>query len=207
MTEPTRLRPIRSDAIARRHKVTAWSLTALVAGMIGLSFAAVPLYRAFCQVTGYGGTTQKVEQGSVRVLDKIIRVRFDANSGADMPWSIRPAQRTIDIRIGETALIFYKARNDWPSTVHGTASYNVTPEIAGSYFNKIECFCFTEQVLKSGEETDMPVTFFIDPEIVDDPDAKDIREITLSYTFFRTDDETSNADKIREKTRTQNTGS
>ena len=207
MTEPTRHHPISSNATARRHQVTAWSLTALVAGMIGLSFAAVPLYRAFCQVTGYGGTTQKVEQESVRVLDRIIRVRFDANASADMPWSIRPAQRTIDIRIGETALVFFKARNDWPSTVHGTASYNVTPEIAGSYFNKIECFCFTEQVLKSGEETDMPVTFFIDPEIVEDPDAKDIREITLSYTFFRTDDKTSNTNKIREKTRTQNTGS
>ena len=137
MTESTSHHPKRTNATARRHQVTAWSLTVLVAGMIGLSFAAVPLYRAFCQVTGYGGTTQKVGHESVRVLDKIIRIRFDANTGANMPWSVRPVQQTIDIKVGETALIFYKAKNDWPSTVHGTASYNVTPVIAGSYFNKI----------------------------------------------------------------------
>lgn len=191
----------------RRHKVIAWSLTAVVAGMIGLSFAAVPLYRVFCQVTGYGGTTQKAAKASDRVLDKIIRVRFDANTGQDMPWSFRPARQTMDVRLGEQALAFFNAKNSQASTIHGTASYNVTPEIAGIYFNKIECFCFTEQVLKSGEEAEMPVSFFIDPRIADDPDARNITEITLSYTFFRTDGESSNKLETGGRTSEDNTGS
>ncbi len=175
----------------RRNHVVAGSLTVVVAGMVGLSFAAVPLYRVFCQVTGYGGTTRKAVQASDRTLAKTIRVRFDANTAKDMPWNFRPVQQIMDVRIGETALAFFKAKNRQAGTIHGTASYNVTPEIAGSYFNKIECFCFTEQILGPGEEVEMPVSFFIDPGIVDDPDARDITEITLSYTFFRTDDKDS----------------
>ena len=174
---------------ARRHTRLAVTLAGIVAGMLGLSYAAVPLYRIFCQVTGFGGTTQVAEQAPDRILDRKITVRFDANVAQGMPWKFRPVQNEITVRIGESALAFYGANNPTSRTVHGTATFNVTPEIAGSYFNKIECFCFTEQTLTAGASVDMPVTFFIDPEIVNDPDASSITEITLSYTFFAVDDE------------------
>lgn len=168
----------------RRHLILAISLGAFVAGMVGMSYAAVPLYQIFCQVTGYGGTTQRAESAPTQILDKIIEVRFDANTARGLPWKFRPAQKTIEIKIGESALVHYEAENNSDKEVVGTATFNVTPETAGVYFNKIECFCFTEQVLKPGERVDMPVTFFIDPEIAKDPEAKHIKEITLSYTFF-----------------------
>jgi cytochrome c oxidase assembly protein subunit 11 len=171
----------------QRHSLVALSLVGLVAGMVGLSFAAVPLYRMFCQVTGYGGKPQRADKAPGEVLDRTIRVRFDANVDGALPWTFAPVQQTMDVRIGETALAFFKAANETEAPVTGTAIFNVSPEQAGRYFTKIECFCFKEQTLSAGASVDMPVTFFVDPKIVEDDDTKNIAEITLSYTFYRTD--------------------
>ena len=135
-------------------------------------------------MTGYGGTTQRAETGASEVLGKTIIVRFDSNVAKDLPWRFKPVQRKVTLKIGETALVYYKARNLSDKPVVGTASFNVTPEIAGSYFSKIECFCFTEQLLAPGQEVEMPVQFFVDPDIVKDASARGIKEITLSYTFY-----------------------
>jgi len=172
------------DAMPRRHLIVASAMAGLVVGMLGLSYAAVPLYQLFCQVTGYGGTTQRAESAPDTILQRKMTVSFDANSARGMGWEFQPAQRSIEIRIGESALAFYRAENITDKKITGTATFNVTPEAAGSYFSKIQCFCFTEQTLEAGASADMPVTFFIDPEIVNDPEAKNIQEITLSYTFF-----------------------
>jgi len=166
------------------NRVVVFGAVILVVGMLGLSYAAVPLYRMFCQVTGFGGTTQRAEAASGEILDRSIIIRFDSNVAKNLAWKFKPVQRTVEIKIGETALIYYKAKNMSDKPVVGTASFNVTPEVAGSYFSKIECFCFTEQLLAPGQEVKLPVRFFIDPEIVRDADTRDIREITLSYTFF-----------------------
>ncbi|MGB3812283.1 MAG: cytochrome c oxidase assembly protein [Shinella sp.] len=155
-----------------------------VIGMAGMAYAAVPLYEMFCKVTGYGGTTQRVEQVSEVILDKTIKVRFDANVGPGLPWSFTPVQREVEVKIGETVQILYKARNNASTPTTGQATFNVTPQAAGAYFNKVQCFCFTETTLKPGEEMEMPVVFFVDPEIVDPVETKDIHTITLSYTFF-----------------------
>jgi len=168
----------------RRHLAVALSMAGLACAMVGLSYAAVPLYQIFCQLTGYGGTTQRAEQAPDRVLDRKITVRFDANVGRGMGWKFKPVQLSMELKIGATALAFYEAKNLTKKKLTGTATFNVTPEAAGSYFNKIECFCFTEQTLQPGARADMPVSFFIDPEIVNDPQARNIQEITLSYTFF-----------------------
>ncbi|QHQ35668.1 cytochrome c oxidase assembly protein [Algicella marina] len=159
----------------------------VVAGMLGLAFAAVPLYDLFCRVTGYGGETNVAAAGSERVLEDTIRIRFDASRDAAMPWEFKPIQREMEIRIGETGLAFYEAYNPTDRVIAGTASYNVTPYSAGNFFTKIDCFCFTMQVLQPGERVEMPVTFYVDPEIVDDPEAKYAHTITLSYTFYETD--------------------
>lgn len=177
-----------------RHRGVAFALAGLVALMLGLSFAAVPLYQLFCQVTGYGGTTQRAEGLPAEVLEQRISIRFDANTAQGIAWRFKPTTKPMQIRIGEQGLAFYQARNLSSEPVTGTATFNVTPEGAGSYFSKIECFCFTEQVLAPGETVDMPVTFFVDPEIMNDPDARNIREITLSYTFFPVEDEAPSAD-------------
>jgi cytochrome c oxidase assembly protein subunit 11 len=169
-----------------RHRMVALALLGLVAIMTGLSFAAVPLYRMFCQVTGYGGTPQRAEAAPEQALDRAIRVRFDANVDRTLPWSFAPVERVIEVKIGETALAFFKAANTSKSPVTGTAVFNVVPERAARYFNKIECFCFKEQTLAAGASVEMPVSFFIDPKLVDDEDTKNISEITLSYTFYRT---------------------
>jgi cytochrome c oxidase assembly protein subunit 11 len=171
-------------ALDRKHRKVAGAAFALVCLMVGLSFAAVPFYKIFCQVTGYGGTTRRVESNEGTVLDKTITVRFDSNTASGLPWEFKPVEHTIDVKIGENRLAFFRAKNTSKETIRGTATFNVTPEIVGSYFNKIECFCFTEQVLAPGQSVDMPVSFFIDPEIVNDGDARGVREITLSYTFF-----------------------
>lgn len=171
----------------RRHGIVALSLAGMVAFMVGLSFAAVPLYRMFCQVTGYGGIPQRAEKAPGPVLDRTIRVRFDANVGKGFPWSFKPDQQTMDVRIGETELAFFKAANPTGAPITGTAVFNVVPELASRYFTKIECFCFKQQTLAAGQEVDMPVTFFVDPKIVEDEDTKGISEITLSYTFYPAD--------------------
>jgi cytochrome c oxidase assembly protein subunit 11 len=152
--------------------------------MGALSFAAVPLYRLFCQATGFGGVPLRVEKASDLVLDRKMTVRFDGNVSPGLPWSFEPAQRALDVRIGESVLAFYKASNTSNETVTGTATFNVSPDAAGPYFSKVQCFCFTAQTLAPGESVDMPVSFFIDPKIVSDMAASGISEITLSYTFY-----------------------
>ncbi|MDX3925534.1 MAG: cytochrome c oxidase assembly protein [Shinella sp.] len=162
--------------------IVAACLTFVVA-MVGMAYAAVPLYQLFCQVTGYGGTTQRVEQASSVILDQKIKVRFDANT-AGLPWDFAPVQREVELRIGETVQVLYKARNTASSETAGQATFNVTPQAAGAYFNKVQCFCFTETKLAPGEEMEMPVVFFVDPAIVEAVETKNIHTITLSYTFY-----------------------
>jgi cytochrome c oxidase assembly protein subunit 11 len=174
---------------------------ATVAGMLALTYASVPLYRLFCQVTGYGGTTQVAEGPSSRVLDRVITVRFDANVGAGLDWSFQPLQREIKVRIGETGLAQYRTTNLSGRDVVGRALYNVTPDKVGQLFDKIECFCFQEQTLKAGETVDMPVAFYIDPKIADDPDLDDVSEVTLSYTFFPAETAIPDASEARARLR------
>ncbi|WP_378943885.1 cytochrome c oxidase assembly protein [Mesorhizobium sp. ANAO-SY3R2] len=169
---------------ARSNAVVAGMCVAFVGGMVGMAYAAVPLYAMFCQITGYGGTTQRVEQYSDKILDREITIRFDANVSGGLAWDFQPVARDIKIKIGETAQAHYKAQNRFDKPAAGRATFNVTPELAGSYFNKVECFCFTDTTLKPGESLDMPVVFFVDPDIVNEPDLKDLKTITLSYTFF-----------------------
>ncbi len=173
-----------SETKKYNHKRIALSSAALAVGMIGVAYAAVPLYRIFCQVTGYGGTTQVAEQASEVILSKKIKVRFDANTSRKLGWSFEPVEREIELKIGETRLAYYKASNQSDEATTGTATFNVTPPSAGAYFNKIACFCFTKQTLQPGQSVDMPVSFFIDPEIVNDKDLDGVTAITLSYTFF-----------------------
>lgn len=160
----------------------------IIACMVALVSFSVPLYRFFCQVTGYAGTTQQATSTSDVILGREMTVFFNADINRDLSWYFKPVQRKVKVKIGEEALIFYRASNESRETLTGTATFNVTPYKAGKYFNKIECFCFTEQTLKPGETVDMPVTFFIDPEIADDMTLDEIKEITLSYTFFRSDE-------------------
>ena len=162
---------------------TVLQTVAVVLFMGAMAWASVPFYNWFCRVTGFGGTTGVAEVGSDVVLDRKITVRFDASKDRDMPWEFKPVVREMTLKIGETGLAFFEAYNPTDHVVAGQASYNVVPYDAGAYFNKIECFCFTEQVLQPGERAEMPVTFYVDPEIVNDIDAKYINHITLSYTF------------------------
>jgi cytochrome c oxidase assembly protein subunit 11 len=178
--------------------LTVAALVSVVVGMLGLTAAAVPLYRLFCQVTGYGGTTQRAAAAPDQGLDRTITVRFNADVDPDLPWSFQPEQRQIEVRIGEQSLAYYRARNRSDHPVVGQAVYNVTPFKAGPYFDKIACFCFDEQVLGPGEEVDMPVSFYVDPEILNDPDTRNMHTITLSYTFFLIEDETKALETDRE---------
>jgi cytochrome c oxidase assembly protein subunit 11 len=157
---------------------------AAVLAMGALSYAAVPLYRMFCQVTGFGGTTQRAARAPDAILDRALTVRFDGNVTPGMPWLFEPKQRTIEVKIGENALAFFEATNTSDAPVTGTASFNVSPDIAGRYFSKIECFCFKEQRLEAGATVELPVSFFVDPSIAEDRDADAVHEITLSYTFY-----------------------
>jgi cytochrome c oxidase assembly protein subunit 11 len=168
----------------RSNGLVAATCLAIFGGMVGMAYAAVPLYAMFCQLTGYGGTTQRAEQYSDRVLDRKITVRFDANVAPGLPWDFKPARREITMNIGETAEAHYTATNIFDTPTSGRATFNVTPEMAGAYFNKVECFCFTDTALKPGETLDMPVVFYVDPDIADVPELKNITTITLSYTFF-----------------------
>lgn len=170
-------------SVTRKTRKTVWQLAGVVVLMGSLAWAAVPAYDLFCRVTGFGGTALVSEQGADHVLDQMITIRFDASKARDFPWEFKPVQRTMQVRIGETGLAFYEAYNPTDRPVAGTASYNVTPYAAGGYFTKIDCFCFTMQVLQPGERVQMPVTFYVDPEIVEDREGKFVHEITLSYTF------------------------
>ena len=166
-----------------RHR-TALLLVLLVAGMVGAAYAAVPLYALFCQVTGFGGTPRVADGNPKGVIDRQMTVRFDSNVGGDLAWSVTPAARPVTGRIGTVETVNYVATNHSSRPVTGQAIFNVTPELAGIYFNKIECFCFTQQTLQPGETVEMPVTFFVDPDIAENGDLDTIREITLSYTFY-----------------------
>ncbi len=169
---------------ARSNRMIAAICAAFFVGMVGMAYAAVPLYSMFCRITGYGGTTQRVEQYSDRVLDREITVRFDANVSSGLPWDFKPVAREMKLKIGETGQAHYTATNIFSTPTAGRATFNVTPEIAGAYFNKVECFCFTDNTLKPGETLDMPVVFFVDPDIADVPELRNVKTITLSYTFF-----------------------
>jgi cytochrome c oxidase assembly protein subunit 11 len=173
--------PGRND---RQHRAVALWCAALVAVMIGAAYASVPLYRLFCESTGFAGTPQRATRASEARLDKTISIRFDANVTPGMPWRFEPVQPTLDVKIGENALAFYRATNLSDHTLTGMATFNVTPEPAGGFFNKIQCFCFSEQVLEPGQSVEMPVSFFIDPQIVKDRDGRSISLIVLSYTFY-----------------------
>ncbi|WP_370272946.1 cytochrome c oxidase assembly protein [Pseudooceanicola nitratireducens] len=166
---------------------TVATTVGVVVVMASLGFASVPLYDLFCRVTGFGGVTQEADAGSDVILDRTIKIRFDASIDAGMPWDFKPVQREMEVRIGETGLAFYEAHNPTDRPIAGTASYNVFPYEAGGYFTKIDCFCFTEQVLQPGETVQMPLTFYVDPEMVDDRDAKHVQTITLGYTFYETE--------------------
>ncbi|MFN3614211.1 MAG: cytochrome c oxidase assembly protein [Rubrimonas sp.] len=171
----------------RKNLRTMTALCGVAAFMVGMSFAAVPLYDWFCRVTGFGGTTMVAESLPDRVLDRTIKVRFDAST-VGIDWRFRPVQREMTVRLGEDGLAFYEATNTSDRPITGTASYNVTPFSTGGYFAKIECFCFTEQTLQPGETVQMPVAFFVDPDIVNDAEAGRVPVITLSYTFYETEE-------------------
>jgi len=170
-----------------RRRFTALMLGGVVVGMGGAAYAAVPAYRLFCQVTGFGGTTRRAHTVPTTISDRVIKVQFDANTDPALPWRFRPKQREVALKIGEEGLAFYEAENLSDAPVMGQAGFNVSPAKAGRYFNKIQCFCFNEQVLAAGQRANMPVTFFVDPEMLDDPNMDDVTTITLSYTFFRQD--------------------
>lgn len=187
---------------ARGNGATAASLVIIVSGMVGLAYAAEPLYRAFCQITGFGGTTQTAEAAPTETIvsDRVYTVQFDANVNNKLPWRFKPVQREVKVLPGQEALAFYEATNISDQPIVGTAVFNVAPFKAGSYFNKIQCFCFTEQVLKPGESVVMPVTFFVDPDMLADANAADVSVITLSYTFYAADDQTK-AEELHAQTR------
>lgn len=172
----------------KQRNLRSAGLAALLAvAMVALGFASVPLYRLFCQVTGFGGTTQRVELSAaetVAVAGETMSIRFDANVNPALPWDFRPLQATDKVSVGARDMAIYVAKNRSDTPVVGTATFNVTPVQAGKYFSKVQCFCFTEQRLEPGEEMRMPVLYYVDPAILDDPDARDIEEITLSYTFY-----------------------
>ncbi|PCJ88814.1 MAG: cytochrome c oxidase assembly protein [Hyphomicrobiales bacterium] len=170
--------------ITRRHKMTAAICVVFLSSMLGMAYAAVPLYKLFCQVTGYGGTTRVAEVGSDIILDREITIRFDANVAGGLPWEFKPVTRKLTMKIGELGEASYSFTNLGSTHTTGTSTFNVTPQSVGAYFNKLECFCFTEQPLSAGEKVEMPVVFFIDPAIADDPNLDSIKTITLSYTFF-----------------------
>ena len=173
------------DQMEKGKQKTLLLVVSVVFFMGALSYASVPLYKLFCQVTGYGGTTQVVQNVSDKVVDRSITVRFDANVNPALDWRFAPTQKSIKLSLGENALAFYRAENTGSGPLVGTATFNVTPDKAGIYFNKVECFCFQEQLLAPNQVIDMPVSFFIDPDMMNDPNLDDVTTITLSYTFFR----------------------
>jgi cytochrome c oxidase assembly protein subunit 11 len=175
---------VKGNDLVRRHRTVALACAAFVAAMIGMAYASVPLYDWFCRTTGFGGVPLVAKQAPSAPIARRITVRFDGNVAGGLPWSFAPEQNEIELAVGDTALVHYAAKSLAPTDTVGIASYNVSPPEAASYFNKIQCFCFTDQRLSPGEKADMPVVFFIDPAIDQDPEFKSLRTITLSYTFF-----------------------
>ena len=178
MTEATR------SQRRRRNNATVLFLVSVIAGMVGLTFASVPLYRLFCQATGLGGTTQRAATAPAEAAAAVLTIRFDAETNPDLGWEFRPLQSTVTVHPGEERQIFYRAVNKTAEPVTGRATYNVTPAKAGIYFDKLQCFCFSEQRLAPGQSVDMGVVFFVDPDILTDPNTSDVHTITLSYTMF-----------------------
>ena len=176
---------------AKRNRKVASGAAVMAVLMVGAAYAAVPLYDLFCRVTGYGGTTQIAEAAPATASERMVTIRFDASLNRNMPWAFDAPEAPMDVKVGESNLAFYQARNLTDETITGTATYNVSPAKAGMYFSKIDCFCFTEQVLEPGASVFMPVSFFVDPEILTDSEMDDVKTITLSYTFFRAQQETS----------------
>src|SRR5580693_593500 len=168
----------------RRDLLIAFCCGGLVAIMIGMSFAAVPLYSWFCRTTGYGGTTQVAKAAPQQTSDRTVTVRFDANVAAGLPWRFEPEQRTIDVKLGQVVTVYYAVTNEAARVTAGQAGYNVSPSTVGIYFEKINCFCFTEQTMKPGERRDMAVVFYVDPKLVENSELDGVRLITLSYTFY-----------------------
>jgi cytochrome c oxidase assembly protein subunit 11 len=168
-----------------RNRATALVVIGTVFGMVGLSFAAVPLYRMFCEATGYGGTTQRAKVAPGPAGERTVTVRFNADIAPDLAWEFKPVQPSVTVRPGEETLVLFRAINRSKSELVGTATFNVTPLKTGQYFDKIQCFCFTEQRLAPGESVDMPVSFYVDPAMLDDPNTREVDTITLSYTMFR----------------------
>lgn len=178
-----------------KNKRTITTLVAFVAFMIGVAYASVPLYEMFCKVTGFGGTTQQASVAPKEIKERTVKILFDGNVDSGLPWDFGPDQRSVEVKIGEQKTITYHARNRSTQALVGTATYNVTPEKAGAYFYKIQCFCFDRQVLKPDEAAELPVQFYIDPAMVDDKGNEDVKEITLSYTFFLAKDQKVEAKK------------
>ncbi len=174
-----------SETLRRRNRMLLGGLVGFAFLMVGVSFAAVPLYDLFCRVTGFGGTTQVGDDTADVVLDRTMRVRFTADTDRNLPWSFRPETRELTLRIGEPALVYYEAVNTSDQPVAGMATYNVSPAKAGIYFVKVQCFCFNEQVLMPGQRMQMPVYFYVDPALAQDVNLDDVQVITLSYTFFQ----------------------
>lgn len=174
----------RPTSSARRNARTALVCVAVFAGMTGMAFAAVPFYKAFCEITGFDGTTRRAQAAPSQALDRTVTVRFDANVRDGLPWTFTPSQVKQEVRVGAQMLAHYKVTNYGKTPVTGQAVFNVVPEQAGSHFSKIECFCFTEQTVQPGETVEYPVIYFVDPEFATDPETRNTPEITLSYTFF-----------------------
>jgi cytochrome c oxidase assembly protein subunit 11 len=185
MSEPA---PTHGKRRLRRDALIAAACGVLVAAMVGASFAAIPLYKIFCQVTGFAGTTQVARIAPKHELARELTIRFDSNVAPGLPWKFEPEQNSIRLHIGEVATVHYKVINEAARTITAQASYNVTPTTVGAYFDKINCFCFTEQTLKPGETREMTVVFYVDPKIVNDRDQDPLNTITLSYTFYRLPD-------------------
>ena len=183
------LPPPAGRTLAERNRRVRHLMVLLVAAMVGLGFASVPLYRMFCEYTGFDGTTQRatLAEAPGAVVGKVISVRFDGNVSSRLPWTFAPERQTARVAIGARQLAFFNATNAADHAVTGTAAFNVTPSQVGKYFTKIQCFCFTNQTLEAGATMRMPVTYYVDPKILDDPDARDVSEITLSYTFYPVD--------------------
>ena len=157
---------------------------AVLAGALALTYASVPLYRIYCQATGFDGTPRIADAPSATVSAHTVEIRFDSNVGAGLPWTFEPKERKVTVHLGENKLVYFRAENQFATATSGTATYNVTPEKAAAYFNKVQCFCFTRQDLRGGQGADLGVTFFVDPALATDPMTKDITSITLSYTFY-----------------------
>ena len=177
-------------------RTLAVSLAAVALGMVGMSFAAIPLYRVFCAVTGYGGTPQIGPETSASVSDRTVTVRFDAATSPGLPWHFAPEQKQVTLKLGAQQVAFYSARNDSAQPVTGIAVYNVTPDKIGKYFHKTACFCFNEQTLAPGQDMQLPVSFWVDPALATDPSTADVTTITLSYTFFRSLDDAAKSGKL-----------